>query len=791
MSPPLAREGGPEDEPQARRPAGRNALSAFRGEGGFRPMLLMPDPSSEGSGFLFSLGARVIGSLKADSTSAREPMRRATFPFLMFFVLLVFCTTLRAHGEEPVPNAPAAAAGQPQNAPKTASKATAKAPAKKSRQKAAASSKVKAPQGPAQSTSSPSANSSAPSTPAGSTKKLPTMLILVTATGMEQPLSEVGTTASVVTGPEIQEQDVQSVASVLSEVPALVVTQSGPPGTVTDVSIRGASSSQSLIMIDGVPVNTSATGSFDFANLTTDNLSQIEVVRGAGGSLYGSQAIGGVINVLTKEGSGPPKFTMLSEGGNRATERQVLTATGAQDRLAYSGALSYFSTEGFRSVNDNSDNLSGALRLDYHLDPDTTVRGFARYIRSNASLANYSNFIEPIDPNAHQRNEFMLFKGEVDRQFGDRLLTRFSTYFVRDEIRLNDLPEPANPTSESGDIPDEIRGGNLEAQYEWTQGFRSLAGFDFKDRWVRSGSNFTSFSPPPPFHSLTIFHARRQEYAGYVEQEGSFLDGLILGTTGLRVDGNSQFGEELSPSWSVAIPLTSIGVTLRGSYSEGFRAPSFNELFFPSFGNPNLQPEISSEYDGGFTKTFGESAAFTATYFSRRIHNQIVAVPCPTCPFGAQAGNAGRTDTQGVELVPSIHPMRGLSLSGSLTILDETHVSPSSNVRPTRVPKYSASALAQYVHSGLYGENDRMVASLAYTFVGDRDDIEPSGVIQSHDAYHLVNAVLSYEPGISWNRVSNEKVFVRIQNLLDRHYSQAFGFPSPPINFTAGLELDF
>jgi vitamin B12 transporter len=721
-------------------------------------------------------------------------MKRIRAVSLLFCVFMIFGGALTARAEVSDASPSASSAGHRNEAPKKKSRSAAGNRQKSQTRAVPAVSKpatALASAAPGDPPVSPSGKSSKARNQT-SASKLPPMVIVVTATAIEQPLSTVGTTTSVVSGQQVRSQEIQSAGEALREVPGLVVTQSGSLGTVTDVSIRGASPSQTLIMIDGVEVNTSATGSFDLANMTTDDLDRIEVVRGAGGSLYGSQAMGGVINLITREGSGPPRFSLLSAGGNRATQRQVLTADGAEGRLAYSGALSYFSTSGFRVVNDSSDNLSGALRLDYHLDPDTTLRGFARYSRSNVSLANYSNYVEAVDPNAHQRGEFMLFKGEIDRYFGPRLETQLSSFFVRNDLRLNDLPEPANPTSEVDRIPDEIRGADLLARYDWGNGIRSVAGFDFKDRWLRSLSEFTSFfPPPPPFRSVSLFRARRQEYAGYVEQEGRFLNGLVLATAGLRVDGNSQFGKELSPSWSVAIPIESLGLTLRGSYSEGFRAPSFDELYFPSFGNPDLQPEISSEYDGGFTKTFGEAVSFTATYFSRRIHNLIVAVPCPTCLYGSQAGNAGRVDTQGVEIVPALHPMRGLSLSGSLTILDQTHVSPSPDIRPIRVPKYSAWAFVLYTRTGIWGDGDRATASLAYSFVGDRDDIEPSGVIRSHDAYHLVDAVLSYDPGMSWRAVRDEQAFVRLQNLLDRHYSQAFGFPAPPFNFVAGVRVEF
>src|SRR5579863_8146371 len=462
--------------------------------------------------------------------------------------------------------------------------------------------------------------------------------VVVTATRIPQPIADIGTTITVVEDPQIQDQKIDRVANVLREVPGVQVTQSGSPGSVTDVSIRGATPSQTLVLVDGVEVNAGATGSFDLANLTTDNLDRIEILRGAGGSLYGSQAIGGVVNVLSQEGEGPPTASILSGGGNRATSQQVATVSGAQGKLGYSGAVSYFSTEGFRPVNDNSDNLSLNGRLDYHLGDDTVLRGFARYIASNVSLPNLNVFSgSALDPTAHQRNEFMLFKGEVEHHFGEYLLMRANAYYVRQDLRATSTPYTGFVGSEEDRIPDETRGGLIETVFTWPrlEGFRTLVGFDFKDRWVRSDGIFTfaNFTPPPPLvTSISLFRARRQEYAGYLEQEGSLLNGHVLVTGGFRVDGNSQFGEEVSPAWSVAIPITKISTTLRGSYTEGFRAPAFDELYFPNFGNPKLQPEVSSEWDGGFTTNFGERASFTATYFSRGVKNLIVTVPCKVGP---------------------------------------------------------------------------------------------------------------------------------------------------------------
>ncbi|MDO8430872.1 MAG: TonB-dependent receptor [Candidatus Binatus sp.] len=700
-------------------------------------------------------------------------MRRA-FQLIVFGIVLIFlfAPILPASGDDSTtPQSYAAPAAK--SAASSGSTATKKSPA----------------------TTATPAKSAAAKPPAQKPSPQKLSPIVVTATRIPQPIADIGTTISVVEDSQIEAQKIERVENVLRQVPGLQVTQGGSPGSVTDVSIRGAPPSSTLVLIDGVEVNAGATGSFDFANLTTNNLDRIEVLRGAGGSLYGSQAIGGVINLLSREGEGAPKFTLLSEGGNRATSRQVGTVNGAQGNLSYSGALSYYSTEGYRQFNDNSDNLSTAGRLDYHLGDNTVIRGFARYTMANVSLPRFSIASglagAQLNTTAHQRSEFMMFKGEIEHRFSDKLLARISAFYVRQELRVNSTPYVGNPTSEIDRIPDETRGGLAEAVYTWMPGFRTVAGFDFKDRWVRSDSS-SSF---PPFGTFTSnFNARRQEYAGYLEQEGSFFNGHVLGTAGFRVDGNSQFGEEVSPAWSVAIPLAKISTTLRGSYSEGFRAPSFNELYFPNFGNPDLQPIISSEYDGGFTTLFGERASLTATYFSRRVHNLIVAVPAPGTLFGVEAGNAGRVDTQGVEIVPSITILKGLTLGGNVTILDQTHANASgATARPVRVAKYTASALVQYVRSGTFLPHDRITASIVDNFLGDRDDIRSTFpfAIENHPAYNRVDAVASYALGVPYRWCRNEETFVKISNMMDRQYSEAFGFPAPSINFVAGVKLDF
>jgi vitamin B12 transporter len=646
-------------------------------------------------------------------------------------------------------------------------------------------------------TPSSQSQSQAQPQPQSAPTKLPDLV--VTATRIAQPIGQVGNTVTVIHAQQIEDQKIQQTSDALREVPGVQVTQSGGPGTQTDVSIRGSSTSQVLTLLDGVEVNTGGAGSFDFANLTTDNTNRIEVIRGAGGSLYGSSAIGGVINQITDEGTGSPRFSLLSDGGNWETQRQVATASGARGPLGYSGSVSYYSTQGFQPVNSQYDNLSLTSRLDYHLTETTTLRFFGRYTGADVGLPEFSNSDPggPLDPTAHQRTEFMLFKGEVEQHFGEKLMVRVNGSFVRNEIRINKVASPGIPNVESDDIPDEIWATNAEGIYTWCPGWVSLIGFDFKDRWGRDGDFSNSFFDPTAPPTATVFHASRQEYAGYVQQQVSLFHDHILGTGGFRYDGNSQFGTEISPAWSVAIPFPDYGVTLRGSYSEGFQAPTFDDLYFPGFSNPNLKATTSSEYDGSIEKRLGELAGITATYFSRRVHNLVTDGNCtigtPGCEFGEQPQNIGRADMQGVELAPTVRPFPGFSLSGSFTWLDSTHVPLITGLQPIRVPKKSAVGVAEYKKANLIQEGDQFVSALSYQFVGDREDINAQTFAdENHSNYQLFNLTLSYKlADLMVPHLNHEEAFVRIQNLFDRHYSQTFGFPSPPVNFEAGLKLGF
>jgi outer membrane receptor protein involved in Fe transport len=174
------------------------------------------------------------------------------------------------------------------------------------------------------------------------------------------------------------------------------------------------------------------------------------------------------------------------------------------------------------------------------------------------------------------------------------------------------------------------------------------------------------------------------------------------------------------------------------------------------------------------------------------VHSLIVAEPCTTFPGCVEAANAGRVDTQGIEFVPALQVTHDLAFNGNLTYLDETHVSSSPQIQPVRVPKWAAFALLTYSHTGVWFAHDAVAASLAYYFVGDRSDINQiDAIIQNHAAYNRFDLTVSYDPGLRWQRIRGEQLYARVMNMLDRHYAEVMGFPSPPVSFVSGIKVDF
>ncbi|MBI3767304.1 MAG: TonB-dependent receptor [Deltaproteobacteria bacterium] len=620
-------------------------------------------------------------------------------------------------------------------------------------------------------------------TQSGSDEPLAT--IVVTATRTETRLDETTTTVTVIDRAEIEQRHAETVVELLRDVPDVDVVQNGSRGTNTELFLRGADADQTLVLIDGVEVNSVTLGAFDFSSLTTDNVERIEVLRGAGGTLYGSQAIGGVINVITRAGGGAPHGSVLGEGGNGSTGHGAVSSAGQMGRLRYSVAGAYLDTQGFHAHNDDYRNGTASLRLDYDVAEHATARLFFRYANADVGLINSNNFLAAPDPNARQSDELYLIKGEWEQELIPDLELRVAGSFAHSDEHFNDPPDAAETSDTRSTITGGIVTSEIQLNHYWKQLMITTAGIEFEER----SANIRSLTVDPAFTFNDHFDESRRNVAGYFQEQLRLLDGALLGVGGVRVDGNQEFGTAVSPSGSVSYALPIPGVRLKAGYAEGFRAPTFNELFFPNFGNPNLGAETSREYSVGVVDTAWQRRATSElALFDRVTHDLIEGQPQPDGSF--QAENVGTVHVRGVEIAPRVLVWRDpdVTIGASYARLFRVDTPPL-----LRRPKHRGGVTVNVAGRDLLRPRTHYDVNLNLRVVGDRQDVNPAAgfAFDENPAYTKVDLAASYTLEGMFPRGGDLTLFAKVENLLDARYDEALGFRAPPINFLAGLRAAF
>ena len=605
--------------------------------------------------------------------------------------------------------------------------------------------------------------------------------VFVTSTRTETPLPQVTTSASVVTTKDIKDQQAEMVLETLRRLPGLDVVQSGSNGTSASVFIRGSESDHVLVLIDGVEVNSTTLGAFNFAHLTTDNIERVEVLRGSGGTLSGSQAIGGVINIITKKGQGPLEAGLSLEGGNGWTNRQLLSLRGAAGKLGYSFTASRLASDGFRSVNDDYRNLTASARLDYQVTEDASLKGIFQFIKTDVGLFNNNNFASQPDPNAREANTQYLSKLEWVQKILPNWDYRISGSMFKEHIKDSDDIDgcvffgfPCDSRTRDRFRP-QIDTGELQTNYRFEDWGTTTFGVEYKRR-----SADTSGGIDKAIRNLGY----------YLQEQLQFLDQRLIMIPGIRLDDNQSFGTAWTPSFSVAYLFRETGTKLKASYATGFKAPTLNELFFPAgfgcpaFGNPNLKPEKSWELDAGVEQdVLSDRVKLGLTYFHREVTDLIEGRPIPGDPFGCfRAENVGTARFDGVEWTLAIKLLTSLTINANYTYLDW-------DTADGKLPRRSRNR-GNVTLNYLY---DKWNVNLGANFVGRRDDFRaasPFGDI-TKPGYVIFNLASYYTLPWRMPAVKDLTLIGKIENLFNRKYEEVDGFRARPLNFLLGVRATF
>jgi len=586
--------------------------------------------------------------------------------------------------------------------------------------------------------------------------------VVVTATRVETPQEQVTTSLSVITSDDIRAQQAVTVEEVLRHVPGLDVVQSGSRGTTTSVFIRGAESDQVLVLIDGMEANSTTTGAFDFAHLTTESIERIEVLRGAGGTLYGSQAIGGVVHIITKAGKGKPEVNFSTEGGNHRTHRQVLAVRGGTEKLGYSLSASRLETAGFRRNNDDYQNMAVSSRLDLHVTDSALLRSLFHFRKIDLGLFNNNNFTAGAgDPNARENITDYLFKFDWEQKLLPTWEYRISGSQFKQHDKFTDDPDDVDTGRSRTRRRPTIVTTDFQTNYRWQEWSTTTFGIEYKKR---QATTTTATSTP--------IRKDQRNVAYYLQEQLRFFGDRLFLVGGVRLDDHQAFGTEWSPSASVAYLIPQTRTKFKLGYAQGFKVPSMNELFDPDSGNRNLGPETSWELNGGVEQRLLERFLVGVTYFHREVEDLIV-FPAPNF----QARNVDKVRVDGVELFGDIHLGYGLSLRTGYTFLEND----TSSGRLVRRPRHRGSILLDY-------RQERFHLNLNANVVGKRDDF---GVVSGADVkeagYMKVDLASSYSLPWKVPGVKGLSLFGKIENLFNKKYEEADGFLARPLNFLVGV----
>ena len=590
--------------------------------------------------------------------------------------------------------------------------------------------------------------------------------VIVTAEREIENIRSIGSSVSLITSEEITASGARWLIDVLQFAPGVNVVRSGPAGSLAQVFIRGSNTSHTLFLIDGVKVNSPTTGAYDISRiqLSADQIDRIEIVRGPQSSLYGSQAIGGVINVITRRGSGSGAWGVEADGGSYSTSRFSTWGSGQTSSVRLVGGISYFDSGGFSSANeanghsepDSYKNLSYNGRVDYGLDRGMVASAFIRGFDTDVDFDGF-DFVEgPVDNLVNLQTSIETVAGGM---VGYRGADIHSTVEISTSVAglTTDTPE------------DFFTGFELNSsirEVDWQNGIdlpgeqTLVTGLEYRREQAtslsRSGFGEDLFS-------------EKVDFIGVYVQDRIRLADRAWVTGGVRFEDHSTFGSKWTGRATATIDVNEL-VRVHGSMGSGFKAPTLNDLYFPGFSNPNLEPEESVGFDLGID-TFVPSSQvrFDATFFYNDISKLI--------EFDFVSGrpeNLGDVITVGAEVGGEYTPNETLTLSGNYTLTDAT----SANV--------DGQLIRRPRHQGGIRVTVRPDESLHFwsevRVKGKSFDNGAKGR-ERLDGFAIVNLAVNYQ---LLNALS---VRTRIDNLLDTDYEEVLGFGTVGLSGYFGVTL--
>jgi outer membrane receptor protein involved in Fe transport len=622
---------------------------------------------------------------------------------------------------------------------------------------------------------------------------------------------QTGSSVTVVTQQEIQDEGPETLADALRNVPGVAINRTGQLGAVTSALIRGGNSNYDLIMIDGIPMNDFG-GGFDLAPLPVDGVDRVEVMRGPESALYGENAVAGVINVISEPGEGPPHFSFLGEGGSYDTWRIATSGAGLNDGFSWAYSLSRLSTQGMVPY-DTYRNQTSFVSL-----------GYSRSPRRQFNIHFFGDAGREANPGPWGSDPDGLFPGiaaaatfQKQNLFGYQAnyTERFSSRFQQVTTVSAATDQFSFPSQFGNSFTKNVRVvANTRSEIAISPKDALVAGFEF-DHDTYKDTYVTDADEVP-------FTLPRDTYAFFAENRWNAGNRWFL-STGVRVD-NIRTGDLPADEVDASrpfIPATSItqvdprisvaylarqsgdgffGVTrIHGSFGTGIRPPDGFELGFTD--NPQLKPERNISFDSGVEQRFwGDKGVLDSTFFYNRYKDQIVTLGGSFENLSTfSSANIANSRAYGLENSVRLHPIRSLEIAAEYTWLNTAILALDGSTSDVALPFSVGQQLIRRPRSSagydVTWTHGRLMLNSNASIRGAVLDLEPNlgsyACTIGLQCLFWSKGYVDADAGFAYQLPRGVEIYGRLNNFLNQHYEESFGYPALRLNFVSGIKFNF
>ncbi len=587
--------------------------------------------------------------------------------------------------------------------------------------------------------------------------------IVVTPSRIEESSGDVGRAVDVVTSSDIEKSGSQDLAAALTDLTSVDISNYGGPNALKSIRMRGSTAAQVLVLMDGRPINNPRDGEVDLSSIPLDNISRVEVMHGAGSSLYGSSAMGGVVNIITKN---PPKkgqkAEVYSSFGTARTYIERMLYGAKVSKLGFLVSGGYESSAGFRENSELSAKDCN-LKLGYELNGENNVNFNSGFYTSKVGVPGSTSYPD-IDDKQNKLKRFFDFNWNFKPD--ERTGVSAKAYQNYDRLEFME-----NSTTYAKDIQaTTVRGLDLQFDKQLLDIYRMVCGFNY----VMNMNDSTTSAK----HEYNVT-------SGYLENRLDLFDNKLNVNLSARLDDYSNFGTEINPSLNLLYKFND-AIKFHGLISRSYRVPTFNDLYWPrreyyykgvlvggEEGNLNLKPEKGITGEFGFESKINEYLTSGLTYY-RSDYKQLIQWSKDSSGWW-RPDNVSSAIINGLEFENKIFISKNFDLNVNYTYMiakdEETH-------------KYLVYQPEQKIDSSLkYNDHNGLTVELKSQFTG----------IRYGNAVNNIKVKSFYIFGLSVSKKFKSGItcFSYIDNFLNRKYQVQSGYPMPGFSFTGGLKAEF